>query len=97
MSYFLFLLHPLRLNSNGLKLSTKQSRLGLRLPQNYMSHTELVSDNPGPVVFSNQATKRTVHFYRDPGHNIITLDAPRRISCNGNREAAREVLATRNL
>ncbi len=51
----------------------------------------------GPVVLSNQATKRIVSLYRRLGFRLKFLDAPRRISCNGDRTAAREVLAIRNL
>ena len=53
--------------------------------------------HPGPVVLSNQATPRIVRLYRSLGFKLRFLDAPRRISCNGDRTAAREVLATRNL
>ena len=51
----------------------------------------------GPVLLSNQATARIVRLYRRLGFRLRFLDAPRRISCNGNRTAAREVLASRNL
>jgi DNA adenine methylase len=58
---------------------------------------ELLARHPGPVVLSNQATKRIVKLYRQLGFDLKMLQAPRRISSNGNREAAREVLATRRL
>ena len=51
----------------------------------------------GPVVLSNQATKRIVDLYRDLGYTLTFLDAPRRISCTGDRTPAREILAFRNL
>lgn len=51
----------------------------------------------GPVVISNQATPRIVKLYRSHGFRLRFLDAPRMISCNGNRSKAKEVLATRNL
>ena len=51
----------------------------------------------GPVVLSNQATKRVVELYADLGFQISYLAGPRRISCTGDRTAAQEVLATRNL
>jgi DNA adenine methylase len=51
----------------------------------------------GPVVLSNQATARIVELYGSLGFNIRYLDGPRRISCNGDRTAAREVLATKGL
>ena len=53
--------------------------------------------HPGPVVLSNQATDRVLKLYRDEGFTIELLDAPRRISCNGDRTSAREVLATKHL
>jgi DNA adenine methylase len=53
--------------------------------------------HPGPVVLSNQATNRIVALYRKLGFHLRILDAPRRISCTGDRTPAREVLATRNL
>jgi len=58
---------------------------------------ELLAKHRGPVLLSNQATKRIVTLYRSLKFDLKFLDAPRRISCNGNRQTAREVLATRNL
>jgi DNA adenine methylase len=53
--------------------------------------------HPGPVILVNQATRRIRKLYRDLGYQIRLLDAPRRISCTGDRTPAREVLATRHL
>jgi DNA adenine methylase len=53
--------------------------------------------HPGPVVLSNQATERIVELYADAGFKIAYYDAPRRISCNGDRSPAKEVLATRGI
>jgi DNA adenine methylase len=58
---------------------------------------ELLASHRGPVLLSNQATKRIVKLYRSLKFELKFLDAPRRISCNGNRETAREVLAMKNL
>jgi len=58
---------------------------------------ELLAKHPGPVVISNQATKRIVSLYRTLKYKVRFLDAPRRISCTGDRSTAREVLATRNV
>ncbi|MFN3368478.1 MAG: DNA adenine methylase [Thermus sp.] len=58
---------------------------------------ELLSTHPGPVVISNQATRRIVDLYKSLGYELRFLDAPRRISCDGNRQPALEVLALRNL
>jgi DNA adenine methylase len=56
-----------------------------------------LSRHPGPIVLVNQATKRIVELYTELGYRLSYLDAPRRISCTGDRSPAREVLATRNL
>ncbi len=56
-----------------------------------------LSKHPGPVVLSNQATKRIVELYGDYGFKIYYYNAPRKISCNGNRTPAKEVVATRGL
>lgn len=58
---------------------------------------KLLAKHPGPVLLSNQATKRIVDLYRSLKFDLKFLDAPRRISCNGDRQTAREVLAMRNL
>jgi DNA adenine methylase len=58
---------------------------------------EWLARHDGPVVLSNQATDRVVALYRKLGFQLSFLDAPRRISCTGDRTPAREVLATRNL
>ncbi len=58
---------------------------------------EWLAAHRGPVVLSNQATNRIVKLYRKLGFALRFLNAPRRISCNGDRRAAREVLATRNI
>ena len=54
---------------------------------------ELLAQHPGPVVISNQATPRIIELYGDLGFELNYLDGPRRISCTGDRTAAREVLA----
>ncbi|HKT79230.1 MAG TPA: Dam family site-specific DNA-(adenine-N6)-methyltransferase, partial [Vicinamibacterales bacterium] len=56
-----------------------------------------LSKHRGPAVLVNQATPRIETLYRKLGFTIGYLNAPRRISCNGNRAPAREVIATRNL
>ncbi len=58
---------------------------------------EWLASHPGPVVLSNQATHRVVKLYQDYGFEIQYLDGPRRISCTGDRTAAREVLAVKGL
>lgn len=58
---------------------------------------ELLAKHPGPIVISNQATTRIVKLYKKLGYAITYVDGPRRISCTGDRTAAKEVLAVRNL
>jgi len=58
---------------------------------------ELLAAHPGPVVLSNQATPRIVNLYEKLGFTIGYLAAPRRISCTGDRKAAREVLAVKGV
>lgn len=58
---------------------------------------EWLARHPGPVVLANQATPRIVALYRTLGYRLRFLDAPRMISCTGDRSRAPEVLATRNL
>src|SRR6266852_1592516 len=57
---------------------------------------EWLARHPGPVVLSNQATERIVALYRRLGFKLKFLQAPRMISCTGDRTPAREVLAIRN-
>ena len=54
---------------------------------------EWLAKHRGPVVLSNQATDRIVQLYERLGFKLKYLDAPRRISCTGDRTAAKEVLA----
>lgn len=56
-----------------------------------------LSKHPGPVVLSNHATKRILDLYSSLGFETTVLDAPRVISCTGDRKKVKEVLATKNL
>jgi DNA adenine methylase len=58
---------------------------------------EWLAKHAGPVVLSNQATARIVKLYKKLGFKITYLQGPRRISCTGDRSAAREVLAVGGL
>lgn len=58
---------------------------------------ELFAKHRGPVVLVNQATQRIDTLYRKLGFAVQYLNAPRRISCTGDRSPAREILAVRNL
>jgi len=58
---------------------------------------EWLSKHTGPVILSNQATPRIVKLYRSLNFTLTFLNAPRRISCTGDRTPAPEVLAFRNL
>ncbi|MBK8030173.1 MAG: Dam family site-specific DNA-(adenine-N6)-methyltransferase [Chloroflexi bacterium] len=54
---------------------------------------EWLARHRGPVVLSNQATERICALYERLGFTLMKLPAPRRISCNGDRTPAIEVLA----
>ena len=56
-----------------------------------------LSQHPGPVILSNQKTKKIVELYQDLDYKLKFRKAPRRISCTGDRTQAMEVLALRNL
>lgn len=58
---------------------------------------ETFAKHVGPVVLVNQSTPRIADLYHKLGYSLHYHDAPRRISCNGNRTPAREVFAWRNL
>jgi DNA adenine methylase len=58
---------------------------------------EWLANQSVPTVLSNQATKRIIDLYTKHGFDLEFYAAPRRISCNGDRTAAREVLATKGL
>lgn len=58
---------------------------------------ELLHSFRGPVVVSNQATNRIIELYSSLGFIINIIDGPRRISCTGNREPAKEILAYKGL
>ena len=58
---------------------------------------ESLAKHPGPVVLVNQATERIDELYRRLGFETRYLEAPRRISCNGDRTPAREIVAMRNI
>lgn len=51
----------------------------------------------GPMIASNQATKRMLELYRDFNFEVYTINAPRRVSCTGDRKPALEMLAFKNI
>lgn len=57
---------------------------------------EWLARHRGPVVLVNQATSRVDALYRKLGYRVRYLEAPRRISCTGDRTPAREIVAARN-
>jgi DNA adenine methylase len=75
---------------------TQYAREGFRWPDQERAAAWLAA-HPGPVVLVNQATTRVERLYRHLGFAVAFIDAPRRISCTGDRSPAREVIATRNL
>ena len=62
-----------------------------------LAAAEWLSRHPGPVILSNQATKRIKDEYKRLGFTLREFEAPRKISCTGDRRPAVEVLAFRNL
>lgn len=59
---------------------------------------EWLAQHPGPAIISNQATERIIDLYKRMGYKLrFYHPVPRRISCNGNRTPAIEVLALRNI
>jgi DNA adenine methylase len=55
------------------------------------------ASHSGPVVASNQATDRVMALYRNRGFRVELIEVRRRISANGDRTPAVEMLATRNV
>lgn len=51
----------------------------------------------GPTVLVNRATDRVERLYRKLGFDVRFLNAPRRLSCTGDRTPVREIVASRNL
>jgi DNA adenine methylase len=58
---------------------------------------EWLAQHPGPVIVSNQATERILELYRRLGFKIEIIEAPRFISCNGDRTPAREMFASKGI
>jgi DNA adenine methylase len=58
---------------------------------------ELLVSHKGPVVLSNQATDRIINLYEKLGFKLTFLQAPRMISCTGDRTPAREVVALKGI
>ncbi len=56
-----------------------------------------LSQHEGPVVLSNQATNRIKQLYKKLGFKLQFLDAPRRISCTGDRSRVKEIIATKGI
>jgi DNA adenine methylase len=65
--------------------------------QDQQRTAEWLARHRGPVVLVNQATDRVETLYRRLGYQVQFLQAPRRISCTGDRRPAREIMGTRNL
>lgn len=56
-----------------------------------------LANHPGPVVLSNSFTKRIRQLYARYGFDLEFRHAPRRISSDGDRSQAWEIVAGRNL
>ena len=57
----------------------------------------LLKNHPGTVIACNKATPRILELYRDNGFSVNLIDAPRSISCDGDRSPVQEMVATLNL
>lgn len=55
-----------------------------------------LTKHPGPVIASNSYTKRIVDLYQGHEFKVYVGEAPRFISCTGDRTPANEILAFRN-
>ena len=75
---------------------TKYSKDGFTW-DDQLATAEWLSKHKGPVILSNQATTRILNEYKRLGFALKTFEAPRKISCTGDRSPATEVLAIRNL
>jgi DNA adenine methylase len=58
---------------------------------------EALARLPGPVVASNAATERVLALYRGLGFDAATVGVRRSIRSDGDRAAAMEMLATKNV
>ncbi len=58
---------------------------------------EWLSKHDGPVVLSNQATDRIVELYKKFNFKLYFIEAPRMISCTGDRKPVLEVLALKGV
>ena len=58
---------------------------------------QTLARHPGPVILVNQSTPRILELYRSLNYSISQWPAPRRISCNGDRQPATEVVAVSNV
>lgn len=56
-----------------------------------------LANHKGPAVVSNQATDRIIKLYQSHQFEIYTLPGPRRISANGDRAPAQEMLAVKRI
>ncbi len=56
-----------------------------------------LAEHKGPVVVSNQATDRVVSLYTKLGFKLEFLQAPRMISCTGDRTKTKEVVASQGI
>jgi len=71
-------------------------------PRDFVWHDQVrlanwLARHQGPVATSNQATPRIVELYQNLGFDIVKLNAPRLISCNGDRTPAVEILALKGM
>ena len=65
--------------------------------QDQIRLAEWLASHTGPVVLSNQATDRIISLYKSLGFQLEFLEAPRMISCTGDRTKTKEVLAVKGI
>ncbi|MGR5365874.1 DNA adenine methylase [Photobacterium damselae] len=59
--------------------------------------SDLYKDSSNPVMAFNSDHNVILNIYKENGYDVYTFDAPRSISCNGNRDSVREMLAVKNI
>lgn len=65
--------------------------------ENLALHLSNLAKKGIPIIASNSWTERIVNLYENLGFAVLSAHAPRRISCDGNRDDAKEMIAHINL
>ena len=75
---------------------TGYSKDGFTLVQQ-MHLAAMYADNNNPIIAFNSSHSDIINIYMECGYDVYTYTAPRKISCDGNRVPAIEMIATRNI